>query len=161
MKKILNISVLLILVFASTTGFAQKKLFVRVFDQAGRKINKGYYISSTDSSITLIRNKKESVIPVTKIQTIKLKRSFGAGVWKGSLIGGSVFTGFGAVSAEPEAIPPVLPGQAAVVGLIGGAAVGGAIGGIIDAVKKRPSFDIQQDPEKWKNAREIVETYLQ
>ena len=50
MKKIL---VLLLLFVATNTATAQKKMSLRVFDLSGKKMAKGFFAGSTDSSVLL------------------------------------------------------------------------------------------------------------
>src|SRR4051812_29523323 len=122
---------LLLLILLGYNAYAQKSIFVRVYDLKGKKINKGHVTMVTDTALQL-RRKTESVdIPVRTIGFIKTKRSAGNNLLIGSLVGATTFAILGVVSAEPDdAFLDYSEAEGAEVGALFGLAFGAAIGGI-------------------------------
>jgi hypothetical protein len=60
-----------------TFANAQKKIFLRFYDFSGYKFEKGRLVTSTDSSIVVSRDTLLIEIPISKIYSIKTKRSYG------------------------------------------------------------------------------------
>ena len=68
----------LLLFFPLAFAYAQQPVFLRVYNTNGQKINKGYLLYLSDTSITLTR--KRTVVtetPVSQIGLIKSKRTTG------------------------------------------------------------------------------------
>ncbi len=80
-----------------------KKEFLPEYTTKKEKINKGHLIRVTDSSVILLRNQEESEMTISKIGTIKLKRSFGSNALKAGMISGAAFGILGGVTADPDA----------------------------------------------------------
>lgn len=165
--------------FIVTSVQAQTKTLVRVFDEAGNKIYKGYLIQALDSSLVLVKSKgypllktlenqldlsknmKTYEIPITKIAIIKLRRSFGHTVLISSLVLGASFAIFGAATADPSAwLFSYTAGEGALAGFIFGAASGALTGSIIAGTRSRPVFKINRSQERWIKAKSILKSYL-
>lgn len=145
MKQILTILFVLLITAAAQ---AQKKTFVRIFDQVGSKIHKGFLYSTSNSSLTILQNKKEVEIPISQIGIIKLKRSFGHTLLISSLIGGVSFALIVAATADPDSwLFAYSAGEGALAGLVGGAAIGLITGGIVGGTTNRPVFIVNGKPD--------------
>ncbi len=158
MKKLLSFCLLLSVMF---TASAQKKMFVRVFDENWKRTHKGFLQQMTDSSVSLKQYGETVEIPVEKIGMIKLKRSGGHTVLMSSLIVGGAAAIFGAISADPDAW---IFGYSAVegfgFGLGFGAAAGAIPGGIIAGTQRKPFFIIDKSREKWAVAKNVLQRFL-
>lgn len=75
MKYIVCLLVLGMLIYTSSD--AQKKRFLRFYDFSGYKFEKGRVERTTDSSIVVSRDTLLIEIPISKIYSIKTKRSYG------------------------------------------------------------------------------------
>lgn len=84
MKTLFIMCMLLITIAAQS----QSKTFVKIYDELGSKIRKGYIINASDSSITISLNTKTFEIPAEQISVIKLRRSFGRTILITALIVG-------------------------------------------------------------------------
>ena len=145
MKKIL---VLLLLFVATNTATAQKKMFLRVFDLSGKKMAKGFFAGSTDSSVLLFNDKAILEAPVSKIGNIQTKRSIGHTVLVVGLVGTAIWTGL-FLGITGDSFFEITAEEAVLAGLIGGAATGLVIGGIAGASKKSRKFIISGAKDKW------------
>jgi hypothetical protein len=159
MKKIISIAFFFNLFIGLMNGYAQKEIFTRVYNEKGKKINKGHLLRVTDSSVILVRNQVESEVTIDKIGTIRLKRSFGSNVLKAGMISGVAFAVLGVATADPTEFLGYTAGEGAAGGFIYGAILGGAIGTAIDATIHRPKYVINQDQAKWKEVKEILHAY--
>lgn len=77
-KNQIKIIMLLLVLAMSTNTFAQNEIkknemFVRVFNLDGKKINKGYIVSVTDTLLGLKQNNTFTEINVREIGSIKTK----------------------------------------------------------------------------------------
>jgi len=129
---------------------AQKAIFVRVYNLNDKKINKGHVLATTDTSLQLITNGRNTVnLSINSIGKIKTKRSAGNNFLVGSLVVASAAAIVGAATYNLE--EDDLPGGiAALVGLVWGLPVGAAIGGISVPFKKSKTFVINGNIEKLK-----------
>ncbi|MEO5946785.1 MAG: hypothetical protein ABIP79_08215 [Chitinophagaceae bacterium] len=138
-----------------------KETFVRIFDEKGKKSYTGFLTQTTDNSIFIFQKNKSVEVPVSKITTIKLRRSFGHTVLITSLIGGAAFAIIGAATAEPDAlIFGYTAGEGIAAGLLLGIPAGAAVGSIIAGTRNRPIFTINQNQEDWQKARQVLDSYL-
>lgn len=153
---------LLFITAVSTIAQGQKRTFLRIFNEEGRKTQKGFLRALSDSGLTLLTEEKKLVtVPLSEIHTIKLKRSFGHTVMITSLIAAGACGILGAASADPEAwIFGYSAAEGALLGITAGAAGGIALGSIISGTINRPVFNIQKDPENWNKVRDVLTRYL-
>ena len=159
MKKILA-SVCFLLFIGQVA--AQKRTYVRVYDEVGKKIFRGFILRVSDSSLTILDGSKKSVeVPASMITSLRLKRSFGHTVLISSLIAGATLAVMGAASADPDAwIFAYSAAEGALMGLVVGGISGAAMGSIISGTQKRPVFKIERDLGNWKKVKLIMERYI-
>ena len=158
MKFILSISLILLL---TMTAQSQKKTFVRIFDEGGKKTHSGFLVGTLDSSVIILKSNNEFEIPITQISTIKLRRSFGHTVLVTSIISGTAMALFGMVTADPDAwVFGYTAGEGAIAGLIFGAGTGVVAGSVIAGTRNRPVFNINMNPEQWMKARILLKPYI-
>jgi len=160
MKQLLCICILSLIVFSAD---AQKRTFIRVFDQNGKKISKGFIHDLSDSTLTVLdNNNREVIIPAGMVGTLKLRRSFGHTVLVSAVIAGATFTVVGAVAGGTliwyGGYAAAAEGAAA--GLIAGTAAGAATGSIVAGTRGRPVFNIDGKEENWKTARGRLQIYV-
>ena len=145
---------LITFLFLASIGYqvcAQKTIFVRVYNLNGKKISKGFVLATTDTSLQLKTESRDTVnLSVNSIGTIKTKRSGGRNVLMGSLVGAGAFAIFGAATADPDVFLGYTAGEGAVGGFILGIPFGAAIGGITVLFKKSGTFEINGDIKNWK-----------
>ena len=161
MKK--NYCLLMLMLVCYISPLAAKDLFIRIFDQQGRKIAKGVLTATTDSSIILLNSKKTHEIPLKDIGVIKTKRSFGhpivMGAITGSLAGGLL--GLIASGTDDSSDDSILfepsDEEYALGGVFAGAVIGGGIGTIIAAIRKRKSIVINGDAKEWQQQRKVLD----
>lgn len=91
MKHIICSLVLVMLIHTSID--AQKKKFLRFYDFSGHKFEKGRLERTTDSSILISRDTSLIEVPVSKIYSIKTKRSYG----HNALVSSFVLAGTGGI----------------------------------------------------------------
>ena len=140
---------------------SQKPIFIRVFDESGKKMHKGFLSQVSDSSLTIRNGEKKLKVPVSKISAIRIKRSFGHTVLISSLVGATGFSIFGAATAEPDAWFSYSVGEGAAAGFIFGAVAGGAVGSIVAATNKKPILQINMDQKEWIKAKSALSYYLE
>ncbi|WP_299780360.1 hypothetical protein [uncultured Formosa sp.] len=119
--------------------FENTKIFVRVYDLQGNKINKGRILSISESALQLERKGNTIDIPASDIGTIKTKYSGGNNVLIGAIAG----TGAGFFSGDPVVIAA-------------GAGVGAAVGGLTVLFKKSETFEIEGDKTKLKALEDLL-----
>ena len=130
---------------------AQKAIFVRVYDLNGKKISKGHVVATTDTSLQLEMESRDTVnLAINSIGTIKTKRSAGRNVLMGSLVGAGAFAIFGAATADPDVFLGYTAAEGAVGGFVLGIPFGAAIGGITVLFKKSGTFVRNGDIKMWK-----------
>lgn len=145
----------------ATIAFSQKKTFVRVFDEKGKKIQKGFLVATTDSSLTLQLGEKFSEIPINRVSVLKLTRSIGNKILLSSLILGASFAILGAATANPDAwIFAYSTGEGAASGLLLGGGLGVLTGAFLHAVQKKPVFQVNRQVEQWLKVKEQLQEYL-
>lgn len=152
----------ILFLFIITAAGAQKRTFVRVYDEVGKKIYRGFLHGLSDSSLTITDASKSRVeIPVTSVTTLRLRRSFGHTVLITSLIAGGTLAIMGAASADPDAwIFAYSAGEGAMMGLLTGVAMGAAAGSIVSGTRNRPVFKIDRNEENWKKVKVVLDRYL-
>jgi hypothetical protein len=147
----------LLLILFNCSIYAQKPLFVRVYNLDGKKINKGEVFLVTDTSLQLIGKKSPVNIPINTIGSIKTKHSAGNNLLIGSIIGTTTFALIGATSASPEdEILGYTAGEGAAAGALVGLSLGAAIGGLTILLKNSKTFLINGNSEKWKEFETAV-----
>ncbi len=135
----------------SCSVWAQKTIFIRVYNLSGKKINKGHLLSVTDSTLLLEGKNSSLIIPVTSIGFIKTNRSAGNNLLIGSLAGGATLAIAGAVSSNPDkTILSFTPAQGAATGAAIGLPVGAMIGALDMLFKHSKKYLINGDTIKWK-----------
>jgi hypothetical protein len=150
----------LLLVSLGCSVFAQKSIFVRIYDLKGKKIYRGDVYTVSDSSLSLIGKKAPVNIPVSVIGSIKTKHSVGNNILVGSIVGAVTVGIVGAASVDPNpdefSIGPQTAGEGAVGGVIIGAPIGAALGGLTYVFKNADFFPVNGDPVKWKDFQSFV-----
>lgn len=140
---------------------SQKTIFIRVFDDSGKKNHQGFLSQVSDSSLTIRNGEKKLEVPVSRISAIKIKRSFGHTVLISSLIGAAGFSILGGASAEPDAWPSYSVGEGAAAGFVFGALTGAAVGSIVAATNKKSILQINMDQKEWIKAKSALSYYLE
>lgn len=145
-----------------TATHGQKRTFLRIFDGENHKTHKGHLWMTTENSIRIITEAKDTVeVPLSLIGTIKLRRSLGHTVLISALVAGGSLAAMGVATADPDAwIFGYTAGEGFMLGLTSGAILGSGVGAIVGGTRNRPVLQIQSDPEKWRKAREILASYL-
>jgi hypothetical protein len=140
------ISIIILIAF---TVNAQSKLFVRVYDINGNKINKGTVIAISDSTLQL--GKSNSFIPFKNIGFIKTKHSFGHNSLLGSAISGGIFATVMAIgSTDKGGFLSWTLSEGVAAGLLAGVIYGPVIGGISAIFKNTTTFPINGRESNWK-----------
>ncbi len=131
-----------------------KAPFLRIYNLNGKKVLKGRINKVTDESISLIKGDKVREIDISEIGYIRTKHSVGNNVLMGAIAGSVFFGTVTAADADPDAwIFSYTPAEGAVIGVVAGAPIGGTLGLITAIFKKKTEFEINGQPEKW---REIM-----
>jgi len=158
MKKLIPF-LLLILLFIQAG--AQKKLFVRVYDNSGKRINNGFVVGTTDSSLRLLKNKDTIDLPISGFSFIKTKRSAGNNLLVGSMIGAAAFGFIGIASANPDDFLGYTAAEGFSAGILFGAPAGAAIGGLSALLKNPRTFSVNGDKENWREFQTFAEKVIQ
>ena len=139
--------IFLSLTLSSQETISYRNIFVRVYNQEGKKIGKGFLKSVTDSTLILAFNKHSKSIPIKTIKTIKTKHSTGNNILVGSGTGAVIGTAIGVSTANSDSLS-----QAAgtIFGFGGGAAAGALVGGVIAITKKKKTYNINGAAENLK-----------
>lgn len=149
---------LLLIVMCSSSVLAQKKTFLRFYDAFGHKFEKGYLVGSTDSSIVVYRDSITLEIPISKIYTIKTRRSVGHNILISSFIEAIPLTIYAVSTGEPHIndntfggslhdATTFMPGEAAVLGILGGIAGGTITAALLS--EKSKTLIIDGNIENW------------
>jgi hypothetical protein len=93
--------VILMLVCVHATAHAQERAFMRIYDLAGNKFQKGYFAGITDSSLFIYKKNRTIEITAANIGYIKTKRSVIRSVLTGTLVGMVPISVLGISSAKP------------------------------------------------------------
>lgn len=136
-------------------GFENAKVFVRVYDLQGKKIQKGKILSISDKSLQLLRKGESMNILVSSIGSIKTKHSAGNNFLIGAVSGASILGILGAATADPDAwVFGYSAVEGAALGVLLGGIAGTIIGGITIPFKNPKSYIINGDELKWKVFKE-------
>lgn len=159
----MRIWLLAILVALGCRAFAQKSLFIRVYDSKGKRFTRGQVFSVTDSSLLLVGKDSPSTIPLSKIGFIKTKRSAGHNILVGAISVGIPLAILGAISAPSNNLQAgeiqifsYTPAQGAEGGLFFGGIIGAFIGTLTIPLKGSTTFKINGDPGHWKAFQSFV-----
>ena len=98
-------SILCIVILVITCSFyseAKKQVFLRFYDFSGHKFEKGQFIRTSDSSIVVQSNSLQLQIPISRIYSIKTKRSYGHNFLLSALIESVPLSIYGASTGEPR-----------------------------------------------------------
>lgn len=136
-------------VFAQT-GSEISNVFIRVYDQDGRKIAKGKIQSISASSIQFISKNDLHEIPLNRIGSIRTKHSAGNNIGIGAVVGAATMGSIGASTADPDDFLGYSAGEGAAGGALLGGIGGAAIGGITILFKRSRTYSINGDEEKLK-----------
>ena len=156
--------VLLFAFFVTINLSAQKKTFLRIYDLQGKKINKGFFAGTTDSTLLIIN--KDAVIDtitLSQIGKIKTRHSLLSPILITSLtfglLAGAAGSGVQHALNNSNSYPvirdiggPVFPGLFAV-----GAAAGALVGALISALQHRLTFTINGDKDTWQIQRAEID----
>ncbi|MGM5469581.1 hypothetical protein ACS386_04840 [Flavobacteriaceae bacterium LMO-SS05] len=150
-KKQIKLIMLLLVLIVGTNIYAQKetaknRIFVRVYNLEGKKINKGHVVFVGDTLLGLKRNGKFIEINIRNIGIIKTKRSAGNNILIGSAIGASSMAIIGASDKNGWFTTSE---TAALYGIIIGLPAGATIGGITALFKKSETYIIDGNQSKW------------
>ncbi len=151
MKQIL----ITLLLTAYCTGFisheSYSQVFIRIYNDHGKKISKGTIEYTTESAIVIVtKNKMLEQLSVREISFIKTKRSFGAGIVAGSAMG--MLISAGAVTKSDA------DWNEKGIGVLVGTAAGALAGTIVGIATKKEKFIIKGSIEKWKLVRQQLAT---
>lgn len=135
---------------------AQKKLFIRVYNNKGKQFLKGHLISTTDSSLLLKSKGDTFFLHLNDFNSIKTKRSAAHNVRIGMLSVSGIFALYGMATSDPDAFLGDTPGSGAAIGAIVGLPVGAAVGGITALFKKSKYFVINGNPSQWKRFQSAI-----
>ena len=128
----------------------KSKIFVRVYNENGKKIAKGKILKITDSTLVLKKGSSSITVPSNEISYLKTKRTNGHNILIGGLVGvGIPVFGF-ALSGDSDGWATV---AAVILAPIVGA-IGSGIGYITALFKNSQHYSIQGDPIKWKGFKE-------
>jgi hypothetical protein len=142
-----------------TSADAQKKIFLRFFDFSGNKFEKGRLIASTDSSIVVSRDTLLIEIPISKIYSIKTKRSFGHQALVSSFALAIPAGIIGYSSGDPksnDALNIFTKDVTASIGIFCGVLSGVLTGALVSRFNQ--TFVINGDKEIWKRLNKKITT---
>jgi hypothetical protein len=143
--------------------YAQKPLFVRVYDMKGNKIDKGRVIAVTDSTLELNGKSKTDTILVQRIGSIRTRHSAGNTIGISSAVGLVIGTVIGvAGSSQPnqqDQYQIMTPGEEVASGIALGLLSGAIVGAIGTAFKDSKHFIIHGNAAKWKAFQLAVADY--
>jgi len=166
MKKLFFSFVSIIMI--NSIVLAQKRTFMRFYTILGDKFAKGYFAGITDSSIIVYRDTVKLEILISRIGTIKTKRSPGHTILISGLTGAVSLGILGSADGEPKINDGTPLGEFhdaiiftptkgfAIYGLAGGI-VGIATGAVITLFRKSKIFEINENEENWKQRKNLIE----
>lgn len=170
MKNYLKLLLLFTILIFSVGVHAQEEIeatniFLRVYGLEGKKINKGLFVSSDNSTLTLKFSNEKIIINVKEIGYIKTKRSVGHNILIGSSSGAAlgVFLGVttGSAGSDPnDPIATALDYSRVEGGLILGGLglIGGAgVGGVTALFKNSKTYIIDGNVINWDKFLQIIE----
>lgn len=132
-----------------------KGVFVRVYDYQDQKIAKGYIESIDQESVEVVLRGKRKTLKVSNIKKIRLKRSFGNRIAKGSLIGLSLGAGM-ALATDISTDDDFSRDLGYVIFPSLGVYGGGIIGGITGIFKKPIEVYINGNREQMQNFIDLL-----
>ena len=132
----------------------KSKIFVRVYNNQGKKIAKGKILDITDNSLTLKKGSGSITIPLSEIETLKTKRSNGNNVLFGAA--GGFLLGLGIVASNSGPCDGLgCTGKGiAYVGAIILPMIGSGIGYLTTLFKNSKEYLIVSDVARWKGFME-------
>lgn len=157
MKHIVCLLALVMLIH--TSGDAQKKRFLRFYDFSGYKFEKGRLVTSTDSSIVVSRDTLLIEIPISKIYSIKTKRSYGHNALVSSFALAVPAGIIGYTSGDPYiegGWNMYTKDVTAFIGIVNGTLLGILTGALISGGNQ--TFVIDGDQEIWKRINKQITT---
>ena len=136
----------------ATPALRHKKLFIRLYNARFEKIGKGYLLTATDSTVTVLNEKKQISWPVKDIAVIITRRSAGHNILisYAACIGAGII--LGAVKA-PAYTAPYKTESSIEAGLLF-PATGILIGGATALARKKEIFQINGNTQKWMAVKE-------
>jgi len=137
-----------------------KKVFVRVYNE--KKIHTGLLTQTTDSSIYITKNKKSVEVPLSQINTIKLKRSFGHKLLTTSLVTVAMVgatTGSGAVDGIYQTVNALETARMA-ANYVDGKSRKKVPKSIRTGNALRPVFHVDKNIDMWILIRPLLNDYL-
>jgi hypothetical protein len=143
---------------------AQKRLFVRVYDLAGKKITSGRVLAVTDTMLLLKGTKIGfDTVFVQDIGFINTKHSVGRNIGIGIAIGAVSGVVVGLANSKPndpeDPIQIGTQGEVVVGYALLGMSVGTLVGGISGAFKNSKHFPVHRDVTKWREFEIMVADY--
>jgi hypothetical protein len=139
-----------------------KNVYVRLFNDREKVAGQGYLLPGSDATIEIKHGRKIKPFEVAGISLIKTHRSAGYS----TLIGTSIGVAFGAIglaiagskSTTETTSHSFSPGPGLGIALVSVAVIplGTLTGFIVGHSRKRKTFSIQSNPEKWKAARREI-----
>lgn len=160
----MKVSTLLFSLLLGCSLYAQKTMFVRVYDLSGKKINKGRVLATTDSTLQLKGQPSPISISVGNIGSIRTQHSTGHNIAIGSATGVVVGLAVGLaipISTDPNSFDVLSKGGQAAAGAVLGLAGGALIGAISASLKDSKHVVINGDPAKWKAFQSLVVSYYE
>jgi hypothetical protein len=125
-------------------------VFVRVYNEYGKKIAKGKITNIKDNSLILAKGSKSITVPLNEIDFIKTKRTNGHNVLIGSLVGFTIpMVGL----AQSDGVWDAL-GFIVLTPLV--TAFGSGIGFLTTLFKNSEHYAIDQNPLKWQGFKEAM-----
>jgi hypothetical protein len=159
---------LLFVLSISIQLFSQGPIFLRIYDHKNAKFSKGKLYTTTDSTLTLLGNKLDTmVISISKIEYIKTRHSFGNSFLVAT---GALALGVGVIAVITTPTSTKSPvslqqgvqkiGDALLAGLLYAGA--GTIYGIAlgSSAKKIKRFPVYGKKSNWLNAKKVLDTYI-
>ena len=148
---LLSITFLLCLNITAQELPKKSKVFVRVYNNEGKKIAKGKILNITDDALILKKGGSSITVPTADIMYLKTKRTNNHNVLIGGLAGVS-YGLYGSAQSSGEdystlsfvLLTPIF------------AAIGSGIGYITTLFKNSQHYSIQGDPVKWQGFKEAM-----
>jgi hypothetical protein len=136
-------------VFYAQNDSLNTKIFIRVYDSQGKKIDKGKIIDITETLLEINGKRGYTSFPVESIGIIKTKRAVGNNMIVGTTIGAftGIVIGYASGSKDPGWFE-YSKSDGALAGAIAGAGIGATIGAITIITKRTQTFNIYGDKEK-------------
>ena len=149
----------LLFVILSSSIYAKKLIFVRVYDISGKKIDKGHVSSVTDTTLLLEGKNTTRSISIKSIGFIKTKHSAGNNILMGSIITSSIL-GIAGLVIDPGPSNGIAlsfsRSDAAAGGLLVGIPFGDVFGCIATLFKNSKKYLVNGDAVKWKKFQATI-----